>query len=194
MVEGLRVLEEGAPLSRIPRRSTLSCRRAEDLRTGGQVFQKRSTRLKTDVRWRSRKMNLAGCCLSMLALAAMLAPFAIEYWPELFRCIQFIECDFSRSNSSKRDMHDLCVNSSNWTNWTNGTNVSYELEELRATLGLDELLEELHINTTGLNMTNLTIFCGNWSNATVEEVSNSIFNLWGLLPSGLLPPGLLPSG
>ena len=47
-------------------------RRAEDLRARGQVFQRQARGIASDVRWRNRKINCAGCCLLLFVIVIML--------------------------------------------------------------------------------------------------------------------------
>ena len=37
------------------------------------------------------------------------APFAIEYWPELFKCVQGRGCSFSRRNGTEAAEDALCI-------------------------------------------------------------------------------------
>mmetsp|Transcript_47684 Transcript_47684/g.132455 ORF Transcript_47684/g.132455 Transcript_47684/m.132455 type:complete len:393 (-) Transcript_47684:178-1356(-) len=158
---------------------SLSRRRAEEMRHRGEVFQKRARGVASDMRWRNRKLNCAGCCLTLFVIMLMIAPFVVEYWPELYRCVTARGCDFSRSNST--DSAEL-GGLDEAPNCTNLSLANLSLAELAAWNA--SAASVANGSWLGANLSAVAAWCNLSANATAlsAELEGFIFNLFELLP------------
>uniref|UniRef100_A0A6V4JR94 V-SNARE coiled-coil homology domain-containing protein n=1 Tax=Prymnesium polylepis TaxID=72548 RepID=A0A6V4JR94_9EUKA len=153
--------------------------KAEEMRHRGEVFQKRARGVASDMRWRNRKLNCAGCCLTLFVIMLMIAPFVVEYWPELYRCVTARGCDFSRSNST--DSAEL-GGLDEAPNCTNLSLANLSLAELAAWNA--SAASVANGSWLGANLSAVAAWCNLSANATAlsAELEGFIFNLFELLP------------